>query len=344
MRDYFASDLRDDGKVGMRVPEPRTPEFSGLTPLVSVIIVTYNSAKFISQCLESVMASDYRAVEVIVVDNDSTDGTPSMVRKSFRHANLVEGGTNLRYSGGNNLGIMKSHGKYIFLLNPDATISTNCLSMMVETFARDPCIGVAGCKVIQPSTATISFAGGYIDEVSGRLKIVGDKTMDVGQFETQKDVQWTDGAAMMISRSALKEVGLFDSTYHFYYEEVDLCWRVSMVGLRVVYVPRAVAYHFQGHSLKSLGSSWKTSYWGESRVIFVVKNFESLNLIRWTTREAALFLYSWLLRLIRRDPNRPFGSLAYAYLGALRFLPRISVGRLRNRALLRHGDPPANQA
>lgn len=300
-------------------------------PLVSVITVTYNSSKFIAPCLQSVLDSDYPLVEVIVVDNDSKDDTVAIIREEYKSIVLMESRTNLRYGAGNNLGIKSSHGELIFLLNPDATIRKDCISAIVNAWLEDSTIGIIGCKVYYSESNLLQSVGGTIN-ISGKTRLLGDKKLDTGQFEVLRNVQWVSGAAMMISRQALRRIGLFDPIYYLYYEETDLCWRARKAGMRVICLPTAIAYHFGGHATRS-ASLLLTRYMQASRVVFVLKNYELSMLVIWLAKEAESLLSNLFHKMVHDNSRSSLRNIIFAYFYALTVLPQILLGRSRNRRI-----------
>jgi hypothetical protein len=310
--------------------------YASAQPLVSVVIVTYNSSKFIVPCIQSVLNSDYPRVETIVVDNDSQDGTADIIHEQFETVVLIKSGTNLRYAAGNNLGIKNSRGELVFLLNPDATIRKDCINSIVNSWLEDPTIGIIGCKIYYERSDLLQSAGGLIAG-SGDTRRLGDKRLDSGEFDQVRDVQWTSGAAMMVSRQALKRIGMFDPIYYFFYEETDLCWRAQKGGMRVIYLPTAVAFHFEGHVIER-DSLLRRKYIQASRVVFVLKNYKRNRLLVWMAAETVSFL-SNLARVVVASPKwkgvwrRRLRNSMFAYSYSFKVLPQILSGRLGNQKL-----------
>ena len=220
--------------------------------LASAIVVTYNSRRHISACLTSLARSTIRPDEIIVVDNNSTDGTADFVRSTFPDVTLLDYWDNRGFAEGNNRALRIASGRFCFLLNPDAAVAPDCLQQLLAAMEKDPRIGVAVPKVLlarEPSV--INSAGLNVNRI-GYGWDRGFLEWDCGQYDTEAPVVAGSGCAMLLRRSMLKEIGTFDSTYFLYYEDVDLCLRAWLAGFRVQYVPKAVAWHDMKVSGRSL--------------------------------------------------------------------------------------------
>ena len=294
------------------------------TPLVSVIIVTYNSRSFVEHCLDSVITCGYPSIEVIVVDNNSKDGTADFVGVKYPGVILVRNTTNMRFSNGINIGITKSHGRLIFLLNPDAWIERDCIQELVKTASKGTKIGVIGCKILSPNRFLESL-GGTI-RVSGRTHLIGNGKPDSKIFTVPREVDWVSGAAMMITRNVIEQLGLLDPFYYFYYEETDFCWRAHKASFKVCCSPTAVAFHHGGRS--SHDESWNR-YLQESRVVFVLTNYPFSYLVYWAVLELRGFLLLLASHAINRRKNMM--NLLMAYWHSLHNLVTILRRRISRR-------------
>ncbi len=268
---------------------------------VTCLIVTYNGQRYIGRCIKSVLASDYRDLEVLVVDNASKDSTPAIV-ESFPRVRLLRNERNLGFSAAANVGIHKSTGDVVFLLNQDALIEKSCISQLVEAAKRDPDVGVLGCKVYLGETRTLQHAGGRILGSAG-APLIGYGELDKGQYESEREVDYVIGAAFMITRRALEAIGLLPEVYFLYGEEVEYCLRAHKAGMKVVYVPKAVAYHFVNSSMGK--PSYRGFYNGSrSRLTFAFRNFEGLKLIRFLGYELAIGSTGVYLMLRQKESRR----------------------------------------
>ncbi len=213
-------------------------------PLISVIVLTWNGLHYLEDCLSSLLAQDYPAFEVIVVDNGSTDGTPEWMAEHFPDVRFIRNERNLGFAGGNNAGLRAARGDLLVLLNNDTEVHPGWLAALADTCA-DPAVGVAGCKLLYPD-GTIQHAGGFIYGPRGEAQHVGRFAEDKGQFDQLAEVDFVTGAALAISRAALQEIGPLDEGFSpIYYEDVDWCYRARAAGYRVVYQPAAVVTHHE---------------------------------------------------------------------------------------------------
>ncbi len=247
---------------------------SGL-PLVSVVIVLYNSSEHIGPCLESVASLDYCPVEVVLVDNGSRDDSVMVARRKAAESGLAclvsELPRNVGYAGAVNNGASLASGDVLLLLNPDTEVYPDMVSALVEALS-DRTVGVAGCKVYNPDGVTLQHTGGYVRD-NGLTMHYGVGERDEGQFDEARDVFYVTGAALAVGRGTFAEAGAFDAGYYpAYFEETDLCLRVRRMGYRVVYVPGARVLH---HESVTTGRFTKRYYYlyHRNRVRFLLKNF-----------------------------------------------------------------------
>ncbi len=232
---------------------------------LSVIIVSYNVRDHLLNCLASIeawLAETSYAVEVIVVDNASHDGSADSVRRRFPNTRIVELGANIGFAAANNRAVGIARGQYVNFLNPDTTVVGDAFGVMLRYLREHPDVGVIGPRLqypdgtIQstrrrfPTRRTGFFESTIIqqywrDNAILRRYYVSDRSAD----ETQ-DVDWLVGACLFTRRETLETAGLFDERYFMYSEEVEWCHRVREAGWRVVYLPSATIVHREGSSSK----------------------------------------------------------------------------------------------
>ena len=219
---------------------------------LSAIVVTYNSRRHISACLASLARSTIRPDEILVIDNNSADGTADFVRRTFPEATLLDFWDNRGFAEGNNRAFRIATGRFCFLLNPDATVAPDCLERLLEVVEKEPHIGVAVPKVLLAREPCIINSAGLNVNGIGYGWDRGFLEWDRGHYDAEEPVVAGSGCAMLLRASMMEEVGSFDSTYFLYYEDVDLCLRAWLAGFQVQYVPRAVVWHDMKVSGRSL--------------------------------------------------------------------------------------------
>ncbi len=219
---------------------------------VSIIIVTYNSQKFIARCLDHIQKQRYKFYEVIVVDNASHDRTTQILKK-YLWVKPIYNLQNLGFSKANNQGIQQSSGDFIFLLNPDVFLSPSTLSTLLHCIQSDPSLGFVSPKLLKPSRQKILDSTGIQATPERRFFDRGRGEIDHNQYDRVTDIFAGCGAALLLRKKALDDITLdkeyLDDHFFAYFEDVDLCWRMRLRGWQGGYCPNATAYHQRGHDL-----------------------------------------------------------------------------------------------
>jgi GT2 family glycosyltransferase len=226
-------------------------------PDLSVVIVNWNTCGDLRECLSSIRDE---GAEVIVVDNASADGSRHMVEEEFPQARLIANTRNLGFATASNLGIEASHGRYVLLLNPDSEVRKGAFKALIDFGDRNPRIGIFGPKILNPD-GSIQYscrrfpnlkAGLFRNTILGRLfpknAYIRDYLMTGWDHNEPRDVDWVSGAALVIRREAIDDVGLLDERFFMYCEDVDLAFRAGQKGWRVAYFPEAVVVHARAKS------------------------------------------------------------------------------------------------
>jgi len=257
-------------------------------PRASVIILGWGGEPYIADCLAALRRQSYRAVEVIVVDNGSPDGTAEIVERDFSEVRLIRTEQNLGVAGGNNVGLRAAQGELCILINADVEAHPGWLSHLVGAMEADPRIGIAGAKLLYPD-GTIQFAGGRIDPPRGYPSHLGRHEVDRGQFDTATDVEFVTGASLAIRRSILDRIGYEDERFFpIDLEDVDMSYRARAAGFRVVLAPQAVATHHESSTARAqdLGRALSLE---AGRVRFVCKYWPAARLRRVPAGRVRLF-------------------------------------------------------
>jgi len=249
----------------------------------SIIIVSYNSASFLEKCIESIINSqNYLDIEVIVVDNASTDGSVELIKSNFTIVKLIRNDLNFGFAKGNNIGISAAKGEYVLFLNPDTILCQDTLSKMVNFMKNTPDAGALGPKLIYPNSSlqlscrhfynlrTIFLRRTILGKIFPNSRLLRYHLMSDWDHNTTQEVDWVLGACLMVPRKVLEKVGYFDEKYKMYFEDVDLCYRIKKAGYKVYYYPGAtVIHHHQRESAKKF--SMKTIWHIQSAIRFFNK-------------------------------------------------------------------------
>jgi hypothetical protein len=233
-------------------------------PNISIIILSWNVRDLLRACLTSLVRSDdsaqrRHAIEVIVVDAASSDGSAEMVRAEFPHVKLIASDENLGYTRGNNVGLRAATGRYFLILNPDTEVVGDALAQMVAHMDAHPKAGVLGPQLryangtIQstcrrfPTLATGFLESTWLQPLAPRSMLDRYYARDLLE-DAISEVDWVVGAAMLVRREAYEQVGGLDEGFFMYSEELDWCRRMKATGWQVVYFPPARIIHHEAKS------------------------------------------------------------------------------------------------
>ena len=253
-----------------------------LNPFISVVIVNLNGRSLLDECLGSLKTQDYPRdrVEIIVVDNGSTDRSVGFLRAEWPGVQVVEAGENLGFAGGNNLGARMASGECLALINNDARADPGWLQTMSAVLDGHPDVACVASKILDQSGETIDFVGPVMN-LYGRAFQVDEGTPVVpGFYDEVREVLAPCGGAMMIRRDVFLQVEGFDEDYISYYEDLDLGWRLWLYGYRVLFAPEAVVYH-RGHQTgRKFPVEQRYALSEVNALRTVIKNYEDENLWR----------------------------------------------------------------
>ncbi len=246
--------------------------------LVTVIILNWNGKAFIGCCLDSVFAQDYPALEVIVVDNGSSDGSPDIVREGYKNVVLIETGKNLGFGGGNNIGIDRAGGDYILILNNDAELDPLCIGEMKRALDKDPRFGACASKIYVPDPPDALDAAGITVFPDG-LSIGRGRLEAASRYDREEEVFFASGCCALYRKEMLEDIRLgkeyYDEDFFAYADDTDLGWRARIRGWRCIYAPSARARHLHSASSGTY-SAFKAYLVERNRMWLMVKNFPLL--------------------------------------------------------------------
>jgi hypothetical protein len=233
-------------------------------PDLSIVIVNWNTPAMLADCLASIAASGARSsLEIFVVDNGSSDGSPEMVAADFPHVRLIRNETNLGFAAANNQAIRQAGGRYVLLLNSDTIVHQGVLDGSVQYMDANRSVGIMGCKVlnadgtVQPSCSQFPTLANLLILASGMFRIRGFTAaqryrMDEWQRDAERDVDVISGCYLLARADAIRSVGLLDEAFFFFGEETDWCRRFREAGFAVRFAPVGTIIHFGGGSSRSL--------------------------------------------------------------------------------------------
>lgn len=216
-------------------------------PNVTAVVVNWNGVDCIGPCLETLLASDYDNLSVIVVDNASTDGSPELVRGRFPGVRLIETGVNDGYAAGANVGLAAAaddEADFAFVLNNDVEFDRGCVSALVRAAVERGDAGLLGPMIYYHDRPDVIWsAGGLVSYWSGHIRHIGLRETDRGQYTGVRDVDYVTGCAVLARMKTVAEIGVLDERYLMYNEDTDWCARCLDSGHAVVAVSDARMWH-----------------------------------------------------------------------------------------------------
>jgi GT2 family glycosyltransferase len=234
-------------------------------PVLSIVIVSWNVREDLRECLQSLLREEGSRlesgeIEIIIVDNASTDGTAEMVNLEFPQVKLLVNSQNLGYTKANNIGINHSRGKYILLLNPDTIVHQGALQALIDCAESHPEAGIIGAKLLNPDGSVQRSARSFPDIGAGLFRntflgrlfpnnpFVRRYLLTDFGYDEVREVDWVSGAAMLVRRDLIERIGGLDERFWAYCEDVDLCWRAWQAVYKVLFCPNAFITHKVGRS------------------------------------------------------------------------------------------------
>jgi len=248
--------------------------------LVSIIIVNFNGGKFLKQCLDSLSNQTYKNIEIILVDNASTDGSGDLIERSYSDSvRLIKNNANYGYARANNIGIAASKGKYVMVLNNDTEVLPTMLESLVKPIENDEQVGMCAPKILIMRDHKLIDSTGMGIYSDGTSRQRGWLEQDRGQYDQLKDVLLPSGCAALYRKSMLDQIGYFDERFFAYCEDSDLGLRARLAGWKCVFVSEAVVYHYyagywRGHSPR------KILMIERNRLLLIIKLFPVLSILK----------------------------------------------------------------
>lgn len=266
----------------------------GKKPTVSIIVSNHNGLRYghIVSCLRSVLEVNYPNLEILVVDNASSDGSVDYLKKVFSseaRLRIVENPVN-SYSIGLNLGVDAAKSTYLVFLNNDAEVDRNFIGELVKVLEEQPDIGLAQGKLLAYANPKIIDSVGETMDLYASPITIGARQEDDERHNQVFEILSASGSASITRRTMIEWLGGFDPTYTMGYEDMDYGLRVRLSGYKVVFVPGAIVYHKRGATnLKEEVRLEVKFHFNKNRIATIIKNYELMNLIR--TLPIVVFYY-----------------------------------------------------
>ena len=223
---------------------------SDIKSSVSIVIPHWNNVDVLSECLESILNTDFENFETIVVDNASTDNSVASVRSNYPNVKLIENDKNYGYAGGCNIGAEAASGDFLIFLNNDTVQEKDWISNLIKTINSDDKIAAVQPKILNYYDRNVfdyaGGSGGHMDIYCfpfARGRIFSFQENDEGQYNNKEKCFWSSGTCFMVQRELFEKVGGFDESFFAHMEEIDLCWRLYAMGFEVWVEPDSVVYH-----------------------------------------------------------------------------------------------------
>lgn len=244
-----------------------------MKPLISIVILNYNQFQVTGEFLDSCKHLTYDNYEIILVDNASKEDPSAYIKKHYPEVIFIRNERNLGFTGGNNVGIAKAKGDYVFVVNNDTEVTPNLLEKLLEPFERDSSIGVVSPKIKYFHQPTIIQYAGYtpMHPITGQAVPLGCKQEDLGQFNKSGYTYFAHGAAMLVKREVIQKVGAFADIFFLYYEELDWSERIRRAGYKIYYQAEAEIFHKESVSVGK-ESPLKAYYHTRNRILFMRRN------------------------------------------------------------------------
>ena len=297
-------------------------------PLVSVVIVNFNGKELLKIILESIKKSTFRNVEILIVDNSSTDGSQEFIKKNYKNVELIENKENLGYSGINS-GIKYCKGKYIFFTNNDIYLDKNCIKKLMRALEKNKDVGIASPKVVNYFNKSLKSCGTWVSRsfYNGHFKC---------KHDFAKEIPY-NGIAM-IRKSIIGQFGyLFDNDYFIYAEDLDLGLRTRLLGYKVMHIPDAILYHMHGLTSRNQKNYVQTYRMERNLLTTFIKVLSAKNIILYFPYVVGMRFAGMMKDIVTFNFARAVARL-FAMLSVVANIPLILIKRKLVQNLRKKND------
>jgi GT2 family glycosyltransferase len=246
-----------------------------MLPLVSVVIPNWNGKEYLSDCIASLREQTHNNLEIIVVDNASTDDSVGYLRKNFPETKVIKHSKNFGFGAANNTGIKAAQGRYIMMLNNDTRLEPKCIEELRKSIDKDEKFGACASKILLEHENNLVDVAGIVVCLDG-LSIGRGRLESSDKFNDEEEVFFASDCACLYKKEMLDDIGLtkeiYDEDFFAYADETDMGWRAQLAGWKCIYNPKAVVYHFHSASSSNY-SPFKAFLVERNRIWVAVKSF-----------------------------------------------------------------------
>lgn len=243
-----------------------------MTPKVAIVILNWNGRQDTLDCLASLELLAY-PVDIIIVDNGSTDNSAMTIRQRYAHHLVIETGENLGFAEGNNVGIREALHRgadYVLILNNDTVADPDLIEQLLNTQRSCPQVGIVGATIfLFDDRDTLDHLGGLWDSRTATFRMVGSREKQ--RPEQIQELDYVCGAAFFVSKQVFDAVGYFDPRFFLIWEEADFCFRARLHGFKVLSAPTALIWHKVSSSFVG-GKPHSTYFWWRNRLLWMERN------------------------------------------------------------------------
>jgi len=315
--------------------------------VATAIVVNFNGRGFAVEAVASLLAQELEELEIVVVDNGSSDGSAEEIEARFgTRVRLIRAGRNLGWGAGNNVGIRASRSRHLVLLNSDAVAAPGFVRELVTAAETDPKLGMVAAKLLEERRRDVIDSTGHLLYPDGLNRGRGRLETDRGQYDGLRTALFPSGAGGLYRRAMLDQIGLFEESFFLYGDDAELGLRARLAGWGCGFAPRAVAHHYYSRSAGAYSAA-KAFHVERNRIWIVLRHFPpggivasvGYTLVRLAYHAAAAFTGQGAAGRLARESSA-FALLAVtlrAWASALRGVPRQLQGRRRLAGLRRLG-------
>lgn len=267
-------------------------------PYVISVILNTNRRDDTLACLASLAQNTYPNHSIIILDNDSSDGSLEAIQEKYPDAQMVSLENNLGYAGNNNVGIeiaLQQKADWVFILNEDTVLNEDCIEKLVSEGEKDRKIGIVGPMVYHyDEPEYIQSAGGMLGQYWESIHIAKNE-LDTGQVHLPRPVEWVSGCAIMIRSEVIKDIGMLDARFFYYWEETEWCLRANKAGYKILHVPSAKLWH-KGVQRDYIAKPSLLYYDTRNHLLLLKKHHAPIKVWFYTVFNIVRTLLSWSIR------------------------------------------------